>query len=74
MDRVLSFPEFEGSFDGPTLFLAGALSDYVRPEHRPRIKALFPNAKQAKLPDTGHWLHAEKPGDFEATARAFLGG
>ncbi|GKY88084.1 alpha/beta fold hydrolase [Sinisalibacter aestuarii] len=74
LDTVLSFPEIGGQFDGPALFLAGAESDYVRPEHRPRIKALFPNAKQAKLPGTGHWLHAEKPRDFEATARAFLGG
>jgi esterase len=74
LDTILGFPEFEARFDGPTLFLAGALSDYIRPEHRAPIKARFPNAKQAKLPGTGHWLHAERPRDFEATARTFLGG
>jgi pimeloyl-ACP methyl ester carboxylesterase len=73
VETVLSFPDINAQFDGPVLFLSGGESEYVRPEHRPRIKALFPNVKQAKLPDAGHWLHAEKPRDFEATARAFLG-
>ncbi len=72
MASILSFPEVEGSFDGPTLFLTGALSNYVQPEHRERIKALFPKARFAKIPDAGHWLHAEKPREFEATVRTFL--
>jgi esterase len=74
MDTVTGFPDVTGTFDGPTLFLSGAESDYVRPEHRDRIKELFPEAKQAKIPGAGHWLHAEKPREFEAAARAFLDG
>lgn len=73
MPHILGFPEMSARFDGPVLFLSGAVSDYVRPEHRERIKTLFPNAKFAKIPDAGHWLHAEKPREFEATLRAFLG-
>lgn len=73
LGTVLAFPDYDTTFDGPTLFLSGALSDYVRAEHRAQIKALFPNAKQAKLAGAGHWLHAEKPREFVATARAFLG-
>ncbi len=61
-----------GPFDGPVLMLAGALSDYVRPEARPAIRRLFPQARQAKIPGAGHWLHAEKPREFEAAARVFL--
>lgn len=72
MPEILSFPDITGRYDGPTLFLSGGNSDYVRPEHRPHIKALFPQAKFAKLPDTGHWLHAQKPREFEATVRAFF--
>jgi esterase len=72
LDRVMSFPTPDATFEGPTLFLAGAASDYIRPEHRPTIKALFPNARQAKIPEAGHWLHAERPRAFEAAARAFL--
>ncbi|MEM6308327.1 MAG: alpha/beta hydrolase, partial [Pseudomonadota bacterium] len=62
-----------GQFDGGTLFLSGALSDYVKSEHRPKIKALFPKARFAKLPNAGHWLHAEDARGFEAAVRVFLG-
>lgn len=72
MPKIIGFPDVSGAFDGPTLFLSGADSDYVKPDHRPTIKALFPNAKFAKLPDTGHWLHAQKPREFEASVRAFF--
>jgi pimeloyl-ACP methyl ester carboxylesterase len=72
MPKIIGFPEVEGAFGGPTLFLSGGDSDYVRPEHRDRIRALFPAARLASIPGTGHWLHAEKPRDFEAAVRAFL--
>ncbi|MEQ6248802.1 alpha/beta fold hydrolase [Sulfitobacter sp. HNIBRBA3233] len=72
MDAIIGFPEVTGVFEGPAFFLSGGESDYVRPEHRPRIKELFPRARFAKLPGAGHWLHAEKPREFEAALRAFL--
>ncbi len=73
MPRIIGWPDdIQGRFNGPTLFLSGGASDYVRPEHRDRIKSLFPAARFAKLPGAGHWLHAEKPRDFEAALRTFL--
>ncbi len=60
-------------YPGPVLFLTGALSDYVKRDDRPHIRALFPQAKMAKIPEAGHWLHAEKPREFEAALRVFLG-
>ena len=72
MPEIMSFPQIEGQWDGPALFLAGAASDYVLPEHRDQIRALFPQAKFARIPGAGHWLHAEKPREFEAAARAYL--
>lgn len=72
MPHILAFPDIDAQFDGPVLFLTGATSDYVQPEHRDRIKALFPRARFAKIPGAGHWLHAEKPREFEETVRAFL--
>jgi len=74
LGTVMGFPNIDTAFEGPALFLSGALSDYVAPEYRPAIKAHFPNARQAKIPDAGHWLHAERPRAFEATARAFFDG
>lgn len=73
MAEITGWPAVSGQFDGPVLFLSGGDSDYVQTEHRPAIKTLFPNAKFARIPGTGHWLHAEKPQEFTATLRVFLG-
>src|SRR6185437_9280962 len=72
-------PEIEdwrmtGRFDGPTLFLAGARSDYIRPEHRPTIRALFPAARFVTLKDAGHWVHADNPEGFVGVVEAFMAG
>ncbi|MBD3664315.1 alpha/beta fold hydrolase [Sulfitobacter aestuariivivens] len=73
MDKIIGWPEdIAGQFDGPVLFLSGGASDYVQVAHRDRIKSFFPVARFAKLPGAGHWLHAEKPREFEATLRTFL--
>ena len=72
MPKVVGWPGTEGTFDHPTLFLTGADSSYVRPEHREVIRSLFPKARFAKIPGAGHWLHAEKPREFEETVRVFL--
>jgi pimeloyl-ACP methyl ester carboxylesterase len=72
MDKITGWPATEGRYDGPVLFLSGAESDYVTSDDRPRIKSLFPNARMARIPGAGHWLHAEKPREFEAALRAFL--
>ena len=73
MPKIIGWPQVAGHFDGPTLFLSGALSHYVLPDHREAIRTLFPGARFAKLPGAGHWLHAEKPREFEETVRVFLG-
>jgi esterase len=72
MPAILGWPDLAGRFEGPTLFLSGALSDYVQPDHRPAIKALFPKAQFAKIPGAGHWLHADRPREFEAAIAAFF--
>ncbi len=72
MPDIMSFPQTEAQWTGPALFLAGAESDYVRRADRDVTLARFPNARFAKIPGAGHWLHAEKPREFEANARAFL--
>ena len=59
-------------FDGPTLMLHGALSDYVNPETHPEILRHFPQAEFAKIDGAGHWLHAEKPREFQAAVEGFL--
>lgn len=72
MPKIVGWPGTPGVFDHPALFLTGAESRYVLPEHRETIRALFPKARFAKIPGAGHWLHAEKPREFEETVRVFL--
>ena len=72
MEKIISFPQLPGQYEKASLFLSGALSNYLKITHRPTIKKLFPRAKFAKIPNAGHWLHAEKPREFEAAVRTFL--
>jgi len=61
-----------GVYDGPTLFVSGAESDYVRPEHRPAIRGLFPAARFVRVRHAGHWLHADNPAGFLSVVEGFL--
>jgi pimeloyl-ACP methyl ester carboxylesterase len=72
--ELSDFPDFseEAAFAGPTLFIAGARSDYVQPEHRAAIRRLFPKASLVKIRDAGHWIHAERPDAFLETLLPFL--
>jgi len=72
MAHITGWPDIAGRFEGPALFLAGAESAYVRPEHRPAISARFPAARIARIPGAGHWLHADRPAATAAAVRAFL--
>jgi esterase len=72
MPRIMGFPDLESSFAGPVLFVTGASSDYVRPEHWLRIRALFPAAGRVEIAGAGHWLHADAPRAFAEAVTGFL--
>jgi pimeloyl-ACP methyl ester carboxylesterase len=59
-------------YAGPTLFAGGVRSDYILPEYRPVIRALFPAARFATVKDAGHWLHADNPAATAQLAADFL--
>jgi pimeloyl-ACP methyl ester carboxylesterase len=61
-------------YSGPALFIAGARSDYLRPEHGPAIRRLFPAARIERVENAGHWVHAEQPDAFFALVEKFLAG
>jgi esterase len=73
MPELVGFPAVSGRFAGPALFLAGAASEYLRPEHHARIRSLFPAAGFEALAGAGHWLHADQPRAFIAALERFLG-
>lgn len=72
MPLIVGWPGTAGQFLGHTLFLTGAESHYVKPDYRETIRSLFPKSHFAKLPGAGHWLHAERPREFEQAVQVFL--
>ncbi|MBL7472406.1 alpha/beta fold hydrolase [Robertkochia sediminum] len=56
--------EADNTYNGDTLFLSGAKSDYIREEDTPLIRTHFPNAQIREIANAGHWLHAENPAAF----------
>jgi esterase len=75
---VAAVPDLEGwtdlpgTYDGPTVFVTGAQSDYVLPGHRPLIREMFPNARFVAVKNAGHWVHADNPAAFLSVLEAFL--
>ena len=63
MRDLCTFPEplQHQRYDGLALFLAGADSDYVRPESMETILNLFPAVQVERIPDAGHWVHVDQP-------------
>lgn len=57
---------------GPTLFLSGENSQYIKEEDVLLIKKHFSNAVIVTIPRAGHWLHAENPGSFFDEVSRFL--
>jgi esterase len=61
-----------GTYQGPSLFVTGANSDYVLHEHRPVIRAQFPTARFVAIKNADHWVHADNPSGFLSVLEAFL--
>ncbi len=75
MNTLTGYPEDPAglTYSGPTHFLSGAASDYVREAHHARIRDLFPKAEIDSIPEAGHWVHAEQPAAFLERVRLILG-
>lgn len=74
--EIVGFPEppVGTAYPQPALFIAGVRSDYIRPEHEPAIRRLFPQAQIVRIEGAGHWVHAEQPQAFLRTLDNFLAG
>jgi esterase len=73
LPELMDFPASAGlAYPGPTLFIAGGRSTYVRADHRPLIRRLFPLVEYAIIAGAGHQVHADRPDEFLAALRPFL--
>lgn len=74
MPAILDFPNLgKADYGGPTLFMPGGLSNYVRADHAADIERMFPKVEFLRIDGAGHWVHAEKPGEVTAGLSEFLG-
>lgn len=72
LDTIAGFPMQEASFDGPVLWIAGGESNYVTEEAVPVMRQLFPKVRRVTVRGAGHWVHSERPEEFNAILDAFL--
>lgn len=72
---IIGFPRYaaQTGFDGPTRFIYGELSDYVRPSHHVAIERLFPQATMCRVEGAGHWVYADRPQGFMDCLNPLLG-
>jgi esterase len=60
MHFISGFPEQNSTFEGKTLFVRGANSDYVTDQHQQALNRYFPEAEIETVDNAGHWVHAEQ--------------
>ncbi len=75
LDEISGWPEgrLEGTspYDGPVLWVAGADSGYIRPEHAEAMRRWFPQHRRVVVKGAGHWVHAQQPEVFVEVLRRF---
>ncbi|HOX83019.1 MAG TPA: alpha/beta fold hydrolase [Chryseolinea sp.] len=62
---------YKGVFEGPTLFIRGQRSNYVKDTDWKHITEVFPSATLETM-EAGHWVQAEKPQEFVEVVSKWL--
>ncbi len=70
--KILEGISPDGLFTGKSLFLRGALSDYISEEQCEIIYKQFPSASIVTINDAGHWIHADATEVFTRYVFDFL--
>jgi pimeloyl-ACP methyl ester carboxylesterase len=66
-------PHYERSLEQPVLFIGGAREAAVRFGNVEGMRAVLPNLRAIHiLPDCGHWVQQERPGEVNAALLEFL--
>jgi pimeloyl-ACP methyl ester carboxylesterase len=56
----------------PTLFLRGAMSNYILDEDWDTIEEIFPDSTLETIENAGHWVHSEQPEEFIEKVLGFI--
>ncbi|MDG1937357.1 MAG: alpha/beta fold hydrolase [Pseudomonadales bacterium] len=60
------------AFESPVLFIGGERSNYIQAKYEAVSRVLFPNSSFKEIAGAGHWLHAEKPDEFNDLVLCFF--
>lgn len=74
LDGLFDFPGSSTSYGGETLFIGGSASSYLRDINglHSQVRLLFPSAKFHEISGAGHWVHSERPHEFQQAVLNFL--
>ncbi|GAA2105813.1 alpha/beta fold hydrolase [Microlunatus panaciterrae] len=73
LDQLADWPQVEAEpYPGPVLWIAGARSEYVRPDYADTMRRLFPQVRLVTVKNAGHWVHSEQPEVVVAALRMFV--
>ena len=73
LDTVVDFPAgVTESFENPTLWVRGENSNYITESHFDEMNRLFPDTVPVTIHGAGHWVHADRPQEFQALLEEFL--
>ncbi|ABI58121.1 alpha/beta fold hydrolase [Alkalilimnicola ehrlichii MLHE-1] len=72
LPTLMGFPDYDGQYAGPALFIHGERSGYVQAAQTDAIRRLFPHAEITAVAGAGHWLHVEQPERFAEALDAWL--
>jgi pimeloyl-ACP methyl ester carboxylesterase len=65
-------PPAQARYNGETLFLGGANSEYRLDQDHHLLLQHFPNSHLEMIPNAGHWIHFEAVESFTALVRRFV--
>ena len=78
LDEVISgvnyrwFEDRMPIFSYPVLFIKGEKSAYIGSDDEQKIREIYPDAIIERIPNAGHWLHAEQPQFFMDALERFI--
>ena len=74
LDLITDWPDVDdvAPYDGRVLWVGGAESRYVAPEHVAAMDRLFPRNRRVTVKEAGHWVHSEQPEVFREVLERFL--
>jgi len=71
-DVQIVTPSSRVPYEQKALFICGGNSTYVNEDDVYTIKQVFPQAQVTHIPQSGHWVHFEKPNEFFSAVREYL--